>query len=133
MHSFISPILFVYIVNYSLESRLFDFTINFLIIILFYITHVHSTTTIAPSTTETTIMSHGMILSPKIYNVYDQYRVYMNIPLTPPPPLGIPVVGTVVAVVEVDGTKMDCVIDKSERHWCDLFHYMLHEHITYHL
>ena len=29
-------------------------------------------------------------------------------------------------MAEVDGTKMDCVIAKSERYWCDLFHYMLH-------
>ena len=52
----------------------------------------------------------------------------MNIPLTPPPPLVIPVVivGTIVAVVEVDDDKVDCVTDKSERHRCDLFHYMLH-------
>ena len=64
MHSFISLILYV---NYSLESRLFNFTINFLIIISSYITHIYSTTTIASSTTETIIMIHGMILSPKIY------------------------------------------------------------------
>ena len=40
----------------------------------------------------------------------------MNIPLTPPPPLGIPVViiGTIVAVVEVDGAKVDCVTDKEK-------------------
>ena len=51
-------------------------------------------------------MIHDVILSPKIYNVYDQYDVYMNIPLSPPPPLGV-LVG--------DGTKVDCVIDKRER------------------
>ena len=63
MHSFISLILYV---NYSLESRLFNFPINFLIIISSYITHIYSTTTIAPSTSVTTITSHDLILSPKI-------------------------------------------------------------------
>ena len=54
-----------------------------------------------------------MILSPKTYNVYDQYDVYMNILLTTPPPLGVAVVvvDTIVAI-EVDGTKVDCVTDK---------------------
>ena len=56
-------------------------------------------------------MIHDVILSPKIYNVCDQYDVYMNIPLSPPPPLGV-LVG---AIVAVDGTKVDCVIDKRER------------------
>ena len=51
-------------------------------------------------------MIHDVILSPKIYNVCDQYDVYMNIPLSPPPPLGV-LVG--------DGTKVDCAIDKRER------------------
>ena len=42
----------------------------------------------------------------------------MNIPLTPPPPHGIPVVivGTIAAVVAVDGKKVDCVTGKRERH-----------------
>ena len=93
-----------------------------------YITHVYNTTTIAPSTTETTITSHDMILSPKTYNVYDQYNVYVNIPLTPPPPHGVPVVivATIVAVVAVDDEK---VTDKRERDWCDLSHYFEHTFI----
>lgn len=95
------------------ESRLFDWTINFFIIISSYNTHVYSTPTISPSITETTIMNHGMILSPIIYNVNDQYDVYMNILLIPSPPL---VVLLVVAVVDVDGTKVDCVTNKTERH-----------------
>ena len=57
-----------------------------------------------------------MILLPKIYNVYDQYDVYMNISLTSPPPHGIPVVivGTILAIVAVNGDKVDCVIDKDK-------------------
>ena len=94
-------------------SRLFNCTINFFIIISSYNTHVYSTTTISPSITETTIMNHGMILLPIIYNVNDQYDVYTNIPLIPSPPLLVLLGDT---VVDIDGTKVDCVTDKTERH-----------------